>query len=169
MPLCSSYAQRTKDFPHLEGLRLYLSAVISSTICAQVAQRAPRPKAHDSPQGQPQPEPLKTPGQATDNFALLADQYMQLLRFTQEARTVLPLDDIQKSYPKTYAGKESDPSLAKVAEKFVGGNLSGPYFLPIQNDTTPIQAVRFGLKFLGEYSQKEKLNHALRVNLEKPE
>jgi hypothetical protein len=165
MPLCGSYAQRTKDFPHLEGLRLYLSAVISSTICVQVAQRAHRPKAHDSPQGQPQPEPSKTPGQASDNFALLSDQYMQLLRFTQEARAVLPLDDIQKSYPKTYAGKESDPSLAKVAEKFVGGNLAGPYFLPVQNDTTPIQAVRFGLKFLGEYIQKEKLNHALRVNL----
>ncbi|KAF2660132.1 hypothetical protein K491DRAFT_701740 [Lophiostoma macrostomum CBS 122681] len=169
MPLCASYAQRTKDFPHLDGLRLCLSAVISATICNHIAQRAQRSKAHDSPQGQPQPEPSKTTGQTSDNFALLADQYMQLVRFTQETRAVLPLDNIRKFFPETYAGRELDSGMAKGAEKFVGGNLSGPYFLPVQSDTTPLQAVRFGLKFLGEYSDKEELNHDLRVNLGRPE
>lgn len=168
LPLCQSYASRTKDFAHLDGLRLHLNAVIAAAVCGNVVQRANRPNAHDSPQGEPQPQVARTPS-VSDNFALISEHYMQQLRFAQDARVALPLDDLQKVYPKTWAGKECDAKLAKVTEKFPAGNLSGPYFLPIQADTSPIQAVRFGLKLLSEYSSKEKLGHALKVNLEKPE
>jgi hypothetical protein len=169
LPLCNSYAGRTKDFPHLEGLRLYLCAVICAAICAHVAPRAPRPKAHDSPQDTPHPELAKQFSQLNENFSLLSDHYMQLFRAAQEARITLSFEDIQKQYPKTWAAKESNAKLSKIPDRFLGGDLSGPYFLPIQNDTTPIQAVRFGLKFLGEFCEKEKLNYNLRVTLGKPE
>jgi hypothetical protein len=104
-----------------------------------------------------------------DNAALLSDNYQRLLKATQDARVSLPFEAIQKSYPETWNGREPDARLSKAPEMITTGSLAGPYFLPIQNDTTPFQAVRFGLKFLSEYCAKEKLNHSLRVNLEKPE
>lgn len=170
LPLCSSFTRFTKGIPALDGLRLYLSAVISASICTQIAARSTRSKAHDSPQDLSQPELTKQFGTVTDNFALIADHHMKLLRYTRDAGNVLPPEDIQKLYPKTWSGKDSNSHFSRDPEKFQpGGRLSGPYYLPIQNDTTPIQAVRFGLKFLGEYGEKERLQYKLRVNLDKPE
>lgn len=169
LPLCMSYAVRTKDFPHLEGLRLYLCAVICAAICAQVAPRSARLKAHDSPQDSSQSELAKQNAQLSENFATMSENYIKLVKATQDARIVLSTEDIQKHYPKTWADRELDAKLSKAPERCIAGNLSGPYFLPIQNDTTPFQVVRFGLKFLSEYCAKEKLSYSLRVSLEKPE
>ena len=41
--------------------------------------------------------------------------------------------------------------------------MAGKYTLPIGNDTTPIQAVRFGVRFLEEYCEREGVAHGLRV------
>ncbi|KAF2182716.1 hypothetical protein K469DRAFT_690466 [Zopfia rhizophila CBS 207.26] len=161
LPLCMSYMVRTKDFPHLEGLRLYLSAVISASICGLVALRS-RARAHDSPHDTPHPEPAP-------NLHLLSDHYIKLLRSSQDAKLALSPDDIQNLYPKTYAGREAVAKPTKELGKLSCGNLTGPYFLPLGIETTPIQAVRFGLKFLSEYCEKEGLGYAIRVSLEKPE
>jgi hypothetical protein len=177
LPLCRSYAPRSKDIPHLEGLRLYLSVVICATICTLVAPRGLKgtAKAHDSPQT---PDAMKEDlakqlAQANEHFALLAGNYQQLFLAAQDARSVLPIEDIQKHYPKTWGGRETNARLAKQPEKFGAGNLSGPYFLPIGDDTTPLQAVRFGIRFLEEYVEMEKLEYTFRVdlarNLEKSE
>lgn len=169
LPLCISFMRFTKDFPALDGLRLHLSAVISATICTQIAARSTRPKAHDSPQDIPQAELAKQLSAVTDNFALIADHHLKLLRYARDASNVFPSEDIQKMFPKTWVGKDSNAHFSREPEKFKGGKLSGPYYLPIQFDTTAIQAVRFGLKLLGEYGEKERLPHKLRVNLDKPE
>jgi hypothetical protein len=103
------------------------------------------------------------------NFALLSDHTMKMNQHYQDARIALPFEDIQTIYKKTFAGREVNTKLIKESEKLSSTRMSGPYFLPISNDTTPIQAVRFGLKFLAEYCEKEKLEYNLRVNLDKPE
>jgi hypothetical protein len=162
LPLCVSYAGRTKDFPHLDGLRSYLSAAISAAICTHVSPRAPRPKAHDSPHD----ELIKQHVILTENFHLMADHYQKLHRFTSDSRLTLPIEVIQKLYPKTWNGRESNARLMKEANV---PKLSGPYFLPIELDTTPIQAVRFGLRLLVEFCERERLEYSLKVNLEKPE
>ncbi|KAF2710823.1 hypothetical protein K504DRAFT_375879 [Pleomassaria siparia CBS 279.74] len=167
LPLCVSYTVRTKDFPHLDGLQSYLSASISAGICTYVSPRAHRPKAHDPPHNTP--ELTKQNALPTENFSLMADHYQKLFRFTNDARMTLPVDEIIKLFPKTWSGRELNARLAKEPEKVNGVNLSGPYFLPIALDTTPIQAVRFGLKLLGEYCERERLDYTLRVNLKKPE
>ncbi|KAF2736831.1 hypothetical protein EJ04DRAFT_142601 [Polyplosphaeria fusca] len=163
-PLCMSYLERTKDFPALDGLHRYLGAVICAAICTHVAQRARATvKAHDSPHdpAQADPKPL--------NAGLMAQHFLSLQKLQHDARAVLPVEDLQKIYPKTWAGQERNAKLGREAERVSANNLSGPYFLPIQSDTTPIQAVRFGLKFLAEFCEKERLDYSLHINLEKLE
>ncbi|KAJ4289553.1 hypothetical protein N0V90_010882 [Kalmusia sp. IMI 367209] len=170
LPLCSSYGRLTKDFQHLDGFRSYLGAVIAANICALVAPRAPNSKAHDSPHELSHAELAKQHSQLTENLGLLSDHYTKLLRHTQDARAALPPAELERLYTKTWSGAESDTRLAKVPEKVNATKLyHGPYFLPIGSDTTPIQAVRFGLRFLGEYCEKEGVDHKLKASLDRPE
>lgn len=169
LPLCLSYARCTKDFAHLDGLRSYLSFVIASTICTCVAQRSSTARAHDSPQDVAHAQLAKEHTSLAENFALLSDHTRKQAVHYQDARYALPVEDLQTLYKKTWAGREANAKLLKEPEKVSGARMSGPYFLPISTDTTPIQAVRFGLKFLGEYCEKEGLKYSLRVNLDKPE
>lgn len=168
LPLCLSYARFTKDFAHLDGLRSYLGSVIASTICTLVSQRSSSTKAHDSPQDVAHAQLARDHTSLAENFALLADHTKKMVAHYQDARTALPPEDLQSSYKKTWAGRESNVKLIKEPEKISGARMSGPYFLPISSDTTPIQAVRFGLKFLSEYCEKEGLKYSLRVNLDQP-
>lgn len=162
LPLCLSYARVTKAFTHLDGLRSYLSSVIASAICTHVSQRiAPSDSPHD--------DHVKQHSFLVANYALLSDHTMKMNQHYQEARVALPFEDIVSSYKKTYAARETNARMAKEPEKIVGARMSGPYFLPLANDTTPIQAVRFGLQFLAEYCEREKLEYALRVHLDKTE
>ncbi|KAF9701162.1 hypothetical protein EKO04_000135 [Ascochyta lentis] len=169
LPLCLSYARCTKDFAHLDGLRSYLGYVIASTICTCVAQRSSIAKAHDSPQDVTHAQLAREHTSLAENFALLSDHARKMVVHYQDARNALPVEEIQAMYKKTWASREANAKLIKEPEKVSGARMSGPYFLPISNDTTPIQAVRFGLKFLGEYCEKEGLKYSLRVNLDKPE
>ncbi|KAF2033556.1 hypothetical protein EK21DRAFT_98243 [Setomelanomma holmii] len=169
LPLCLSYARTTKEFKHLDGLRSYLSSVVASNICKEVSQRVATSRPHDSPQDVPHGDLAKQHATLTANLALLSDHNKQMNQHYQDARVLLPFEDIQSMYKKTYAGCEANAKLVKEQEKISATRLSGPYFLPISNDTTPLQAVRFGLKFLAEYCEKEKLDYTFRVNLDKPE
>jgi len=169
LPLCLSYARFTKDFAHLDGLRSYLSSVIASTICSLVSQRSSGTKAHDSPQDAAHAQLAGVRDTSfAENFALLADHTKKMVAHYQDARATLPSEDLQSSYKKTWAGRESNPKLIKEPEKINGARMTGPYFLPISSDTTSIQAVRFGLKFLSEYCEKEGLKYSLRVSLDQP-
>lgn len=169
LPLCLSYARSTKEFKHLDGLRSYLSSVIASAICTHVSQRAATSRPHDSPQDVPHADLAKQHAALTSNFALLSDHTAKMTQHYQDARIALPFEDIQSTYKKTFAAREHNAKLATEPEKVNGARMTGPFFLPLSNDTTPIQAVRFGLKFLAEYCEKEKVDYVIRVNLDKPE
>lgn len=168
LPLCLSYARFTKDFAHLDGLRSYLSSVIASTICTLVSQRSSSTKAHDSPQDVAHAQLARDHTSLVENFALLTDHTKKMVAHYQDARIALSPEELQSSYKKTWAGRESNVKLIKESEKISSARMSGPYFLPISSDTTSIQAVRFGLKFLSEYCEKEGLKYSLRVNLDQP-
>ncbi|KAH8716820.1 hypothetical protein GQ44DRAFT_730348 [Phaeosphaeriaceae sp. PMI808] len=169
LPLAVSYSRITRDFKHLDGLRSYLSSVIASAICTHVSQRVATSRPHDSPQDVPHADLAKQHSALVANFALLSDHTMKMNQHYQEARIALPFEEIQSIYKKTFIGREANAKMAKEPERVSGARMSGPYFLPISNDTTPLQAVRFGLKFLAEYCEKEKLDYNLRVNLDKTE
>jgi hypothetical protein len=162
LPFSLSFAACTRNFKHLEGLRLYLSVIMASCVSGAVSLRY-RPLAHDSPQDQ------APPSDTAANIAVLSDHFIKVLRFAAEARQALPIDDIMTSYPQTWAGRETIANPSKDGGKIVGDTLAGPYFLPIGIDTSPIHAVRFGLQFLKEYCAKERLKYEFRVNLENAE
>lgn len=163
-PLCLSYARCTKDLPHLDGLRSYLCSIIASAICTHVSLRCGGAKTHDSPQELGQNVSSGT-GNVTENFSLLADHTMKMHRHFQDARILLPFEELQQSYKKTYAARETNVKLAREPEKVTGARMSGPYFLPLGMDTSPIQGVRFGLRFLDEYCEREGLEYRFRVKL----
>jgi hypothetical protein len=167
LPLCLSYARSTKEFKHLDGLRSYLSSVIASNICTQVSQRSASTRQHDSPHDLsiPHNELAKRNAELAANFSLLADHTVKMNQHYQDARIALPFDDIQQIYKKTYVARETNAKMAKEPEKSQGARMGGPYFLPLSYDTSPIQAVRFGLRFLSEYCEKEGLEYGLRVDL----
>ncbi|KAF1835205.1 hypothetical protein BDW02DRAFT_295542 [Decorospora gaudefroyi] len=171
LPLCLSYSRCTRDFQHLDGLRSYLSSIIAAAICTHVSQRGSATKSHDSPQdtNSNHVDAAKLNNSMADNYALLADHTLKMNRHFQDARIALPLEELQTSYKKTYAARETNIKLAREPEKVSGARMSGPYFLPLGPDTTPIQAVRFGLKFLAEYCEREGLVYALRVLLDRVE
>ncbi|OCK80355.1 hypothetical protein K432DRAFT_404772 [Lepidopterella palustris CBS 459.81] len=155
MPLLLSLRPRMREFPHLDGLRLYLAVVISSRISGLLAQRRQPNAQHGSPQNE-----------VSVDFALLAEQFMYLQRYSREARMTLPLADIEEQYPETWKGRECVADPAMDWENLPAGKLKGPYFLPIGPDTTPVQAVRFGVQFLKEWLAKEGLEYELQVSLE---
>lgn len=169
LPLCLSYARTTKHFKHLDGLRSYLSSVIASAICTHISQRVATSHPHDSPQDVKHSDLARQHAALTANFAILSDHTLKMNQHYQEARIALPFEDLQQMYKRTFTGREANAKVSKEQEKISGARMSGPYFLPLSNDTTPIQAVRFGLKFLAEFCEREKLDYTLRVNLEKPE
>lgn len=170
LPLCLSYARCTKDFAHLDGLRSYLSSIIASAICSHVSQRASNTRPHDSPHDMPHADLAKQHTSYAENFALLADHTLKMSRHFQDARIALSMADLQTSYKKTWAGRETNTRLLREPDKTSAATLLvGPYFLPLGVDTTPVQAVRFGLAFLSEYCEKEGIAYRLRVHLERPE
>ncbi|ORY01505.1 hypothetical protein BCR34DRAFT_627740 [Clohesyomyces aquaticus] len=168
LPLCLAYGPRTRNFPHLDGLRYYLMSVISSAICTQISQnpriRSASAQAHDSPH-----DAATSSDTSSSHVTLLAQNFITQARYYTDARMILSNDDIKKHYPRTWNGRETNMKVARDAEKLPGGRLRGPYFLPLANDTTPIQAVRFGIELLREYCENEGLKHGIRVNLEKSE
>lgn len=188
LPLCLSYARCTKDFPHLDGLRSYLSSTIASAICTHVAQRANPSRtatSHDSPQDLAPSDLAKHHPTLADNFGLLSDHLIKMARHFQDARAALPMDDLQSLYKKTWAQRETNPRLLReepasaalrISNPSNNNNssngvlrMSGPYFLPLAADTSPIQAVRFGLRFLAEYCEREGIEYRFRVCLERSE
>lgn len=156
LPITFQYEYFTKQLPVLDGFRHYLCLVMSSTVADHVTSRVEREKAHDSPQATPQ-------SRSADNAALLAESFRFVNEALMHARATLSYDVLQKDFPKTFAGRETNYKRQREPETF---SANGPYFLPIGTDTTPLQAVRFGLRFLREYCEKEKIDYVFRLKLE---
>jgi hypothetical protein len=174
LPLCLSYARCTKPFAHLDGLREYLSSIIGSTICTYVSQRAGLPlisttgKPADSPHDLSPADLARHHAFLTDNFALLADHTRKTAQHYADARAVLPFETITSAYPKTYAARDTSREVDREKERSAT-RLSGPYMLPLASDSSAIQGVRFGLRFLEEYCEKEGVGYRVRLNLDRPE
>ncbi|OMP85723.1 hypothetical protein BK809_0004394, partial [Diplodia seriata] len=158
-PLFRFFKNNCQEFPHLEGLRLQLGAIICGRITTIVAAQRP-----------------SQPGDGGDKNAFTAEkalstmsEYMQnMVALVAESRSKLPFEDLIAHYPKTWDGRargedvEGDP---RSWEKLEVGSLEGNYHLPLGPDTSPIQAVRMGIVFLNEWMVKEHVDYKLQIRL----
>lgn len=151
LPLWRVYKQHCADFPHLEGLRASLGIVITSRMSFILSQRS-----------RPQDSPLMD---NKEDFKMLAEMFQIMQQSMREARVALPISDLMKNYPKTWAAKASTTTEPQQWEQLAPGDLKGPYFLPIGADTTPVQAVRFGVQFLKDWMQQSGVAYDMQLTL----
>lgn len=156
-PLFRFFKNNCQEFPHLEGLRLQLGAIICARIATIVAQRPP-PSASDDKNGLTNDKAISIMGENIQTMATLV----------AESRSKLPFDTIISTYQKTWDGRargvdaECDP---RSWEKHEPCSLEGSYSLPLGADTSPVQAVRMGIIFLDEWMSKENVDYKMQLKL----
>lgn len=161
-PLFRFFKNNCQEFPHLEGLRLQLGAIICARIASIVAQRPPQ-QGGDGPSGGDKN------GLTTDKaLSIMSENIQTMATLVAESRSKLPLEDLMSTYTKTWEGRsrgmdvEHDP---RTWEKLEAGSLVGNYNLPLGADTSPVQAVRMGTTFLDEWIGKESVDYKLQLKL----
>ena len=139
------------DYPHLFAFMWHLGTII----CARI-------EAIISEQGIPKEA---TPSQETiTNLTSSVENWEMLQRCSREAHSRLPIEDIISLYPKTWKSRGRGQRPA-AWENIKPTDTKGSYHLPFGPDTTPVQAVRFGLVFLTEWMKGEGVDYELRLRL----
>ena len=133
--------QWAKPFPHLYGLAQQLVTVLHSHIAA-LASRVPTSQW---------PSP-----------SMLADTMAQLQHAAASGAHRLPIQELTERYPQTCT-KAVDYITRLDCGK--PKDYGGEYTVPLNVQSTPLQAVRFGIVFLKEWVQLEKLTHDLELKL----
>jgi hypothetical protein len=77
---------------------------------------------------------------------------------------LLPLDTLKQDYPKTWARRSRD-STVRGTERMTPTKLGDDFYLPLDVSTTPIEATRFAMAFLDEWTKAEDVNWKPRVDL----
>lgn len=165
VPLWRYFLKSTRDFAHLEGLRMLLGAVVHSRIAALVGERASKSNLASE--------------ELMANFRLMADSMRDVRVFSNEARLLLPYEVLSTQYPGTFqagmasaaAGRDDASKYLDVGlglEQLQPGCLKGRYQLPVSSDTSPIQAARFGMSFLAEWSKSMGLDYESQLKFEGP-
>ncbi|KAF2238439.1 hypothetical protein EV356DRAFT_507574 [Viridothelium virens] len=130
-----------KPYPHLYGLGQQLVTVLDSHI-ATLATRVP--SSH-------WPTPLT-----------LADAMVHLQRAAASGAHRLPIQELTEKYPQTC--KKAAAYITRV-DHGKPNDYAGEYAVPLNLQSTPLQAVRFGVVFLKEWLQLEKLSYNLELKL----
>jgi hypothetical protein len=71
---------------------------------------------------------------------------------------------LRRDYPHTW-GKRTTDSSARLAEKVSPGRIPADFYLPMDSNTTPFEAVRFGVAFLREWAEREGVDWKTRIDL----
>jgi hypothetical protein len=179
LPLFKHLGGSTKASGSLEGLRLHLGVTITARIQSVLADRigrvnsasmtAPTPAStsHEGRDKSDSPnDPFTTSAASTKDQTMLAENYTQLGKIVRDARSKLPVKDIISAFPKTWekgATGATDGEETLLKEGSV--DCKGKFWLPVGIDTTPVQAVRFGLCALEEWVKRERLEYEVQVKL----
>lgn len=160
MPMWRMFERACKPYEHLDGLCLYLGAVICARIQAILVERGESWRTRsDSPGG----DNARYDHNQAD-IDLMYDTVMQMSQYVREAQNKLPEDALINQYPKTWDGRRKGHRLGNW-ESLSPGEVKGEYCLPLNYDTSPMQAVRMAVVFLKEWIEKEGLEYELRLKL----
>ncbi len=170
-----SVGRASKKFPQLYDLVVQLGA-----ICRQLVQKWDMDKLAKDPLPEDYCNSAPTPGsdgstKTTEDAAKYKKQYTEfrdeLVNNARELQVAwldssrqLPLELLKREYPATWSKRAKDYSV-RLQEKAAPSKIATDFYLPLDPNSTAIEAVRFGLAFLEEWAANEKVDWKTRIDL----
>jgi hypothetical protein len=165
LPLFKYMRSFVAKYKPLDGLHNYLGLVINARISTVVTDRLSRsanaPVAADSPQSA-----IETSNPVAENTKIAIESFRAMTDCNRDATSRLPIEDIMNNFPTTWASRATgtrDPTLEALVSANGDAQLKGKYWLPIGIDTSPVQAVRFGMQIIKEWILIEELGYEPRI------
>ncbi|KIW92466.1 uncharacterized protein Z519_06313 [Cladophialophora bantiana CBS 173.52] len=175
IPYHISVFRASRKFPHLHGLVVQLGAV-----CRQVVHKYDVDKLARDPLPDDYCNSAPTPGSDGNTktnedgekykkrYVEFRDELIQNARELQTAwldgsRQLSP-DLLKREYPITWSKRAKDSSV-RLREKLTPSRIPQDFYLPMDANTTAFEAARFGVSFLQEWAEKEKIEWKTRIDL----
>jgi hypothetical protein len=165
----------SRKFSHLHSLVVQLGAV-----CRQIIHKLDMDRLARDPLPEEQSGSAPTPGsdgntKTNEDIDKYKKKYLdfrnELVSNAKELQVawldgsrILSLDTLKQEYPKTWAKRSRDATL-RGNERITPTKLGTDFFLPLDVSTTPIEATRFAMAFLDEWTSAEDVNWKPRVEL----
>ncbi|EXJ93664.1 hypothetical protein A1O1_02056 [Capronia coronata CBS 617.96] len=165
----------SRKFPHLHGLVVQLGAV-----CRQYIQKYDMDRLARDPLPEDYCNSAPTPGsdgntKTNEDSERYKKRYVEfrddLIHNARELQTAwldgsryLSIDLLRREYPNTWAKRNQDTSL-RLQEKLSPLKINKDFYLPMDTNTTAFEAARFGVSFLEEWAEKEKIDWRPRIEL----
>ncbi|KAL6243445.1 hypothetical protein RBB50_009437 [Rhinocladiella similis] len=167
--------RQSRKYPHLHGLVMQLGAV-----CRQQIQKHDLDKLAREPLPDEYCNSAPTPS-SDGNTKTNEDMEKYRKRYTQfrdnmihnirELQTAwldgfrhLSPELLRREYPNTWASRAKDATL-RLQEKPSPSKVPKEFYLPMDANTTPFEAARFGMAFLTEWTEKEKIDWKTKIDL----
>lgn len=175
VPLFHHLGGSTRRFADLKGLHAYLGIAINSKIHGALIDKESRSSSNhlsavESPQGGPASSEASSAGLASGvnpDVKNKTDSWKAIIEHSQEAKKSLPSRTLEKKFPGTCESGSLDGE--GDGEKLVGEKgeplFDGEYSLPIGPESTPIQAIRFGVSLVSEWCKVEKVQYEAQLKL----
>ncbi|OAP65710.1 hypothetical protein AYL99_01682 [Fonsecaea erecta] len=165
----------SRKFPHLHGLVVQLGAV-----CRQLVHKYDMDRLARDPLPDDYCNSAPTPGsdgntKTNEDAEKYKKRYVEfrdeLIQNARELQTAwldgsrqLSLDLLKREYPITWSKRAKDSS-ARLQEKLTPSKIPQDFYLPMDANTTAFEAARFGVSFLQEWAEKEKIEWKTRIDL----
>jgi hypothetical protein len=165
----------SRKFSHLHGLVVQLGAV-----CRQMIHKLDMDRLARDPLPDDQSGSAPTPGsdgntKTNEDIDKYKRKYLDfrndLVANAKDLQVawldgsrILPLDTLEQEYPKTWA-KRSRDSTVRGVERITPTKLGADFYLPLDVSTTPVEATRFAMAFLEEWTKAGDVSWKPRVEL----
>ena len=165
----------SRKFAHLHGLVVQLGAV-----CRQIIHKLDMDRLARDPLPDDQSGSAPTPGsdgntKTGDDIDKYKKKYLdfrnELVSNAKELQVawldssrILSLDTLKQEFPKTWAKRSKDSTLRGI-ERLSPTKLGTDFFLPLDVNATPIEATRFAMAFLDEWTKAEDVEWKPRIQL----
>ncbi|KIW99368.1 uncharacterized protein Z518_11356 [Rhinocladiella mackenziei CBS 650.93] len=165
----------SRRYPHLHGLVVQLGAV-----CRQLIHKYDMDRLARDPLPDDYCNSAPTPGsdgntKTNEDGEKYKKRYVEfkddLIHNARELQTAwldgsrqLSPDLLKHEYPTTWSKRAKDASV-RLQEKPSPSRIARDFYLPMDSNTTPFEAARFGVAFLEEWAEKEKVEWKTRIDL----
>lgn len=156
LPFWKWALENLRPYKHLYGLCQQLGVVIRTYASVQASQRFFRNQKAEE----------------------LEDSELRVF-FTENARIThelavggaknLSIQTIIADYPRTWRNQADAEDMGAGQEPLTASDWSGPYFLPLGPQTTPVQAVRMGVILIQEWAEHRGLEYKVQLTQQSKE